>query len=196
MNSKTTTIGILALQGGVAEHERMLEKAGAKSKCIRTPTDFDGIDGLILPGGESTAIGKLITKNSLRKPLTELITGGLPVWGTCAGAILLAKKGSEYSLKLMDIEVERNSYGSQLASFVVDVTVTGIAEPVRSVFIRAPRIIRMQNDVEVLAEYEEQPVLVRQRNMWAGSFHPELAGDKAIHRAFTEFCITSPKSSK
>lgn len=191
----TTTIGILALQGSVEEHAKMIEKCGAIAKEIRNPKELDGISGIIFPGGESTAIGKLLDKNNLREPLIKKITEGLPAWGTCAGAILLAQNGSEYSLKVGDFDVERNAYGSQIDSFETPLNINiplikgglGDLKNFPAIFIRAPKFTRVGQDVEILSEYQGTPVFVRDKNIWASTFHPELANDEGVHKAFIKF---------
>ena len=190
-------IGILALQGAFLEHGRMLEGLGVEHFEIRQLSDLEQpMDGLILPGGESTAMGKLMDCLDMREPLRERIMSGLPVFGTCAGMILLAVDlGDEPRrfLQTMDIRVLRNAYGRQLGSFFTRSTFAGM-EDVPMTFIRAPYIERTTApDVEVLATVDGHIVAARQRNMLATSFHPELNGDPRIHRWFIEHLIEKPE---
>ena len=191
------TIGILALQGAFLEHGQMLEGLGVEHFEIRQSDDLNRpMDGLILPGGESTAMGKLMDCLDMLQPLRERIAGGLPVFGTCAGMILLAKDlGDEPRrfLQTMDIRVLRNAYGRQLGSFFTRSTFAGM-EDVPMTFIRAPYIERTTApDVEVLATVDGHIVAARQRNMLATSFHPELNDDPRIHRWFIEHLIEKPE---
>ena len=190
-------IGILALQGAFLEHGRMLEGLGVEHFEIRQLSDLEQpMDGLILPGGESTAMGKLMDCLDMREPLRERIMSGLPVFGTCAGMILLAVDlGDEPRrfLQTMDIRVLRNAYGRQLGSFFTRSTFAGM-EDVPMTFIRAPYIERTTApDVEVLATVDGHIVAPRQRNMLATSFHPELNDDPRIHRWFIEHLIEKPE---
>jgi 5'-phosphate synthase pdxT subunit len=182
-------IGVLGLQGDVREHCGLIEAAGATAVVVRHSDEIAGVDAVILPGGESTTIGKLLDRYGLLEPLRERAGSGTPVYGTCAGAILLASEivGAEdapHRLGLMDVAIERNAYGRQVDSFEADLAVAGMDEPFPAVFIRAPVIERVGNDVEVLAVCEDRPVLVRQGNMLASTFHPEIAGDRRIHELF------------
>ena len=177
-------VGILALQGDVREHADAVEKIGATWKRVRRPEDLVGIDALIIPGGESTTIGKLAEIYGLIDPLRAAIAGGLPTLGTCAGMIFLAAgvtDGAQTQLGVLDVIIERNAFGRQNESFEADLAVAGFDEPFRSVFIRAPRVAKVGGGVEVLAMVDEHPVVVRQGNIWAISFHPELTGDVRIH---------------
>ena len=189
------TIGILALQGAFLEHGQMLEGLGAEHFEIRQPGDLNRpMDGLILPGGESTAMGKLMDCLDMLQPLRERIAGGLPVFGTCAGMILLAKDlGDEPRrfLQTMDIRVLRNAYGRQLGSFFTRGIFAGM-EDVPMTFIRAPYIEHVTApDVEVLATVDGHIVAARQRNMLATSFHPELNDDPRIHHWFLEHLVVA-----
>lgn len=181
-------IGVLAMQGAYHKHSLMAESLGAQSIEVRTAGDLAKINGLIIPGGESTVMSKLLTRNGLIEPLRRRALEGMPVFGTCAGMILLAKEVDDFNLPLpglMDISVHRNAYGRQLESFEAAFTVKGIGEePVTGIFIRAPKITGCGAGVEVLAEYEDVPVLVRENNFLASSFHPELTGDPRIHALF------------
>lgn len=183
--------GILAIQGDVREHEQMLERAGATVMRVRHRHGLEAVDALILPGGESTTIGKLLDRFELLEPLRERVRGGLPVYGTCAGLILLANEvvgrdAAPHRIGGLDVTVERNAYGRQRESFEADVTVTGLEGPVRAAFIRAPAIERTGQNVELLASWEGRPVLVRQGNILASSFHPEVTGDDRLHRMLLE----------
>ncbi len=179
-------VGILALQGDVPEHARAVEQAGAEAVLVRRPAALGDVDALIIPGGESTTIGKLLDRYELMEPIRERARAGMPILGTCAGLILLAREieGSEQPrLGLLDITVRRNAYGRQVESFETDVGVPVLgAEPVRAVFIRAPRVTRTGTEVEVLAEAEGAPILVRQDRLIGAAFHPEMAGEARLHR--------------
>jgi len=181
-------IGILAMQGAFREHATALRKCGCDAVEIRKPSDLEAIDALIIPGGESTTIGKLLNDYGLTEPILAKARDGLPVFGTCAGAILLAKDvmdSDQRRLGLMDIKVRRNAYGRQVDSFEVDVEVPVLGkEPFPAVFIRAPRIEDARPGVEVLARYREGIILVRQGNLLAATFHPELTEDLRLHRYF------------
>jgi pyridoxal 5'-phosphate synthase pdxT subunit len=168
------TIGILGLQGDVAEHRSSLQAGSAEAKIVKTPSDLSGIRGLILPGGESTAITKLIVSSGLEAPVRSLIREGLPVWGTCAGTILLSRGGVWESVAA---DVERNAYGSQLHSFVRKGRILGTGREVTMIFIRAPRITRADASVEVLAEHGGDLVAARQDSLLLTTFHPELSPD-------------------
>ena len=186
-------IGVLALQGGVAEHLAMLSGLGAEAVEVRLPAHLEGLDGIILPGGESTTIGTLLVEYGLLEPLRHRIQAGLPAYGTCAGMILLARDLGDVQqpiLGVMDIGVRRNAFGSQLDSFERDLAVAGLeGGPFRAVFIRAPAIERIGEDVETLAALADgTPVAVRQGLLLASAFHPELGDDARIHRMFLELC--------
>jgi 5'-phosphate synthase pdxT subunit len=178
---------VLALQGDFREHAAMFAEAGATPILVRTPDELATVDCLAIPGGESTTISKLARRFELVEPIWERVANGMPVFGTCAGMIVMATEveGGEPLLGVMDIGVTRNAYGRQVDSFETDVEVTGIG-PVRAVFIRAPQVARIGASVEVLAEYAGVPVLVRQGNLLAAAFHPEIAGDPRLHRAVLE----------
>lgn len=182
-------IGILAIQGDFEAHARVLEKLGVEYVFVRTPGDLQGIDGLILPGGESTTHMKMLAEAGLDKAIRKMAANGGAFFGTCAGAILLARevKGPEQaSLGLMDITVVRNAYGRQLASDVFLLPTKLSEQPLEMVFIRAPIIEAIGKDVEVLAERNGKPVLVQQGRMIAATFHPELTGDTKIHERFVK----------
>ncbi|MBA2365920.1 MAG: pyridoxal 5'-phosphate synthase glutaminase subunit PdxT [Actinobacteria bacterium] len=182
-------VGVLALQGDVREHSRALDGAGATAVPIKTRVDLSSVDALVLPGGESTTIGKLLERFGLLQPVVERARSGMPLFGTCAGMILMAKEitGPELAplrLKLMDISVKRNAYGRQVDSFEADLDVESLDAPLTAAFIRAPVVERVGACVEVLARWEDRPVLVRQGNLLAASFHPEITGDHRLHELF------------
>ncbi|MBF8983710.1 pyridoxal 5'-phosphate synthase glutaminase subunit PdxT [Lutibacter sp. B2] len=181
-------IGVLALQGAFKEHIDMIKSLGHNGIEIRKAEQLNHLDGMILPGGESTAMGKLLKDFGIKEVLKDKIKNGLPVWGTCAGMILLAKKldGDEDAhLKVMDIEVRRNAYGTQLDSFATKETIEGVSEKeIPMVFIRAPYIVGMDEKVELLHKVDGNIVAVRQNNMIATSFHPELTDDATFHEYF------------
>lgn len=182
-------VGILALQGSVAEHSRSLSKLGCRITEVKKAEHLDGLDGIILPGGESTTLGKLLRLSGLFHPLRKMIENGLPVWGTCAGMILLGKEieGEAPHLALMDIKVKRNAYGSQLASFSTEAVIPEIGEkPIELVFIRAPYVSEIAGDAKALLTLDNHIVAVKERNMLATSFHPELTEDLSVHRYFLE----------
>ena len=173
------TIGVLALQGNFREHTAMLRSLGADVVEVRLPEQLDGLDGLVIPGGESTAIARLMALYGLEEPLRRFEQ---PIFGTCAGMILLDRA----HLGLVDLEVDRNAYGRQLASFEADLTLAGDDEPLRGIFIRAPRVADYGPELEVLAHHEGEPVLLRDGRILVASFHPELTGDTRVHKRFLE----------
>lgn len=180
-------IGVLALQGAFREHLATLGAIGVDGVPVRLPSDLDGLSGLILPGGESTTMRKLIDRWGLRQPIVDLAASGAPLFGTCAGMIVLAREiagGEEPVLPLLDVTVERNAFGRQLDSFEAELPVPILGDqPVHGVFIRAPIIERAGPDVDVLARLEDgRIVAVRERNVIATAFHPELAGETRFHR--------------
>ena len=184
-------VGILAIQGDVAAHARALERAGARACEVRTEKDLDSLDALVLPGGESTTIAKGMARLALYGPLRERIRAGMPVLGTCAGAILLARQVENRpveTLELLDIIAVRNAYGTQVDSFATEVdpgAANGL-EGLRCVFIRAPRLRRPGEEVRVLARVDGEPVLVQQGHVLAATFHPELTEDLRVHRTLLE----------
>jgi 5'-phosphate synthase pdxT subunit len=181
-------IGVLAIQGDYAAHARALEEAGAEPVEVRTEKDLSGIDGLILPGGESTTMLKFMDRHGLFEMIRSF-AASRPVFGTCAGAILLAREvrnPPQRSLGVLDAAVERNAYGRQIDSSIENEPTTLEGGPMEMVFIRAPRIAEVGNGVEVLAERDGFPVLVHQRNVLAATFHPELSDDRRVHRLFVE----------
>jgi 5'-phosphate synthase pdxT subunit len=176
-------VGVLALQGDFEAHRRMLEGLGAEVREVRVPADLLGLDGLVMPGGESTTMSLGIEREGLAEPLRDLIGAGTPVLGTCAGLIMLDRD----HLGLMDIEARRNAFGRQVRSFETDLEIPGVAgDPVRAVFIRAPWIADHGAGVEILAEVDGHPVAARQDNMLVISFHPEISGEDRIHRLFLD----------
>lgn len=185
------TIGVLALQGAFAEHIAMLGGLGARVREVRRKVGLDGLDGLIIPGGESTTIGKLVVAYELLEPLRALVAGDFPVYGTCAGTILLARDIGglvQPLLARMDLRVERNAFGRQLQSFETDLHVAALGNrPFRAVFIRAPAIRGVGEGVETLATLEDGTVVAaRQGNLLVSCFHPELTDDDRFHRLFLE----------
>jgi 5'-phosphate synthase pdxT subunit len=172
-------VGVLAVQGNFREHAAMLRRLGAEVIEVRLPGQLEGLDGLVIPGGESTAIMRLIRLYGLEDAIRDFAA---PVFGTCAGMILLDRG----HLGLVDLDVERNAYGRQPASFEADLRLEGETEPLRGVFIRAPRVTRLGPDVEVLAEHDGVPVLLRQDRFLVASFHPELTADSRVHERFVE----------
>jgi 5'-phosphate synthase pdxT subunit len=180
--------GVLALQGDFREHTAVLDDLGASPVLVRTAEDLSEVDCLAIPGGESTTIGRLARIHGLVEPIRERAADGMPVLGTCAGMIVMAKEvgGGEPLLSLMDVRVARNAYGRQVDSFEAEVPLRGEDQPVRAVFIRAPVVERLGEGVEVLAELEGRPVVVEEGRLLAAAFHPELAGDPRLHRRLLE----------
>ncbi|HEY8772669.1 MAG TPA: pyridoxal 5'-phosphate synthase glutaminase subunit PdxT [Candidatus Limnocylindria bacterium] len=184
-------VGVLALQGDVREHATALLDVGAEPIEVRLPRDLVGLDGLILPGGESTTMRRLIDLYGLREPIVALARGGAAVYGTCAGMILLADRiadGDEPVLRLLDITVQRNAYGRQLDSFEADLAIPSLGDaPLHGVFIRAPVVSEVGPEVEVLArDADGRAIAVRQGRVLATAFHPELTPDRRLHRLFLE----------
>jgi pyridoxal 5'-phosphate synthase pdxT subunit len=184
-------IGVLALQGDFREHREALTRLGAPSREVRLPHDLEGLDGLIIPGGESTTIVRLLRTSHLLEPLRKLATDGFPIWGTCAGMILLAKRldaSGMPALEAMDISVRRNAFGRQVDSFEADLSMPVLGEPpYHAVFIRAPIIEAVGPGVDVLARLENNtPVAARQGRLLATAFHPELTPDARFHKFFLQ----------
>ncbi|MBS1266696.1 MAG: Pyridoxal 5'-phosphate synthase subunit PdxT [Candidatus Woesearchaeota archaeon] len=183
-------IGILAIQGDFKEHAAIVRRCGANTLEIKTTYDLDSINGLIIPGGESTTIGKLLEKSGVGEKIVELYGEGLPIYGTCAGAIMLAKKiigHNQYKLKLMDISVKRNAYGRQAESFEKEIYINVLGnDPYRCIFIRAPVVESASKDVEVLARENSNIIMARQDNLLITTFHPELTDDLRIHEYFLD----------
>lgn len=185
------TLGVLALQGDVREHLASLEAHGVRAVGVRRVSELDSVDGLVLPGGESTTISKLAKHFDLLEPLRARIGTGMPTFGTCAGMILLADRiidgtSDQETIGGLDITVRRNAFGRQVDSFESDLVMTDIAEPVHAVFIRAPWVEQVGPAVEVLATAGDHPVAVRQGHLMATSFHPEIGGDHRVHGAFVD----------
>jgi 5'-phosphate synthase pdxT subunit len=179
------TVGVLALQGGFAAHRRMLRALGADVREVRVPADLDGLDGLVIPGGESTTMTLGIEREGLAEPLRELAASRRPILGTCAGLIMLDRA----HLGLMDVEARRNAFGRQVRSFEADLEIAGLdGPPLRAVFIRAPWIASHGDGVEILATLEGHPIAARQGNLLAVAFHPELGGDTRLHEQFLAAC--------
>lgn len=184
-------VGILALQGDVREHAVAIREIGAEAIPVRLARDLVDLDALILPGGESTTMRNLIDRYGLREPIRAFAHGGAPIFGTCAGMILLAARiadGDEPVLSLLDVTVQRNAYGRQLDSFEADLAMPALGtEPLHGVFIRAPIVSDLGDDVEVLArDADERPIAVRQGRILATAFHPELTSDRRVHRLLLE----------
>jgi 5'-phosphate synthase pdxT subunit len=186
-------IGVLALQGGFQAHERMLERLGARTREVRVPADLEGLDGLVIPGGESTTMTLGIEREGLAAPLHALAAEGVPVLGSCAGLIMLDRD----HLALMDIRADRNAFGRQIRSFETDVQLSGVdGGPIAGIFIRAPWIAEHGPDVEILAEVDGHPVAARQGAMLAVAFHTELSDDDRLHRRFLELVSERPSPSE
>ena len=177
------TVGVLATQGDFAAHATALARLGAMAVAVRRPADWDGLDALVLPGGESTAMLHGIERDGLEAPLAAFLASERPVLGTCAGAILLARRVTnprQRSFDALDVDVERNAYGTQLDSFAAVTDPGSVYPAVPALFIRAPRIVRVGDDVEVLARVAGAPVLARAGRTWAATFHPELGDDDRV----------------
>ncbi|MFH1609169.1 MAG: pyridoxal 5'-phosphate synthase glutaminase subunit PdxT [Candidatus Bipolaricaulota bacterium] len=184
------TIGVLAVQGDVREHLRVLARLGATGRPVLLPEHLAGLDGIILPGGESTAMWRVMTRSGLAQSLGRALREGLPAFGTCAGMVLLAREITNWPetfLGVLDIAVERNATGRQVDSFEARVAANGFGE-IPAVFIRAPLVRRMGRGVKVMARLGEEPVMVQEGRVLAASFHPELTGDARIHELFVEMC--------
>jgi len=187
------TIGVLALQGDYEAHLKVLAACGVEARPVRTAEQLRAVDGLVIPGGESTVMSRLCDRYGLWEPLQEMVLQGVPMLGTCAGMIFLAQdiEGgastfTQRTLGALDITVARNAYGAQLDSFETDLEVPVTGGDIRAVFIRAPKIVRLGEGIEVLATYADAPVLVRQGNLVAASFHPEIAGEFRVHRLWLD----------
>ena len=189
-------IGVLAIQGDFAAHAQALAESGADPLEIRRPDQLSGLDGLILPGGESTTVLKFLEKHSFFEELQKF-SAQLPIFGTCAGAILLAREvrhPAHKSLAVLDAIVERNAYGRQIDSSIMTAPTSLPGGPLEMVFIRAPRIVQAGKDVEILAEREGFPTLVRQGSVMAATFHPELSADRRVHKAFVDLVRSRSKT--
>jgi 5'-phosphate synthase pdxT subunit len=180
-----TRVGVLALQGDVREHLHLLTDLGVDATGVKKPEELASVDALVIPGGESTTIGKMAVRFGLLDPLRSAIDGGLPVYGTCAGMILLAgavTEGDQPLLGALDVVVRRNAFGRQNESFEADLEIDGLDTRFHAVFIRAPWIEKVGSEVEILSTVDDHPVMVRQGSILATSFHPELTGDGRIHQ--------------
>ncbi|WP_322795849.1 pyridoxal 5'-phosphate synthase glutaminase subunit PdxT [Tepidiforma sp.] len=185
----TKTVGVLALQGDFREHREMLEAMGHRAREIRKPAELDGLDALIIPGGESTTIARLILSNGFLEPLRDFCRSGRPTWGTCAGAILLARQVDRLDrpgIEAMNIAVRRNAFGRQLESFEADLAIEGLdGPPFRAIFIRAPLIERVDPPARAIARLDDGTIVAaRQGNLLATAFHPELTSDTRLHAFF------------
>jgi pyridoxal 5'-phosphate synthase pdxT subunit len=185
-------VGVLSLQGDFREHLAALAAIGADGKEVRTPADLDAVEAMVIPGGESTTIGKLAVRFGVMEPLRQRIEDGMPVYGTCAGMILLAREvteGEQPLLGTLDVVVERNAFGRQNESFEEELSIEGLDEPFRAVFIRAPWVAKVGVGVEVLASVDDHPVMVRQGRILATSFHPELTEDHRLHQMLLNWIV-------
>ena len=187
------SVGVLALQGDVAEHTTILRKLNFNVVEIRTPNTLDSISALFLPGGESTTLLFLMNRWGLTEPIQKMGENGFPIFGTCAGAVLLSSEISEMeheikqeSLHLADVRAIRNYFGRQTRSFIEDLSIQGLEDTFRGVFIRAPLLQPLSKEIDVLSSVDDGPVLIRQDNLWLSSFHPELTSDDRLHRLFLE----------
>ena len=183
------TVGVLALQGDFREHLAVIRRLGTEGREVRLPEDLSGLDAIILPGGESTTIGRLAVRFDLLEPLRRRIRGGMPAYGTCAGLIfcsMAVTEGEQPLLGVLDVVVRRNAFGRQNESFEADLDVEGLDSPYHGVFIRAPWVAKVGGGVDVLATVDDHPVMVRQDHVLGTSFHPELTGDDRIHRMFLD----------
>ena len=189
---ESPTVGVLALQGAFAVHEQRLRECGVRAQQVRTPDDLARVDALVMPGGESTTMSVLLQSSELYDPLAARLRDGMPAFGTCAGMILLATdvldgRPDQRSFGAIDIAVRRNGYGRQVDSFEADLDVPSVGHrPFHGVFIRAPKVERVGDGVEVLATHQGVPVLLRHGRVSVASFHPELSGDARLHRSFID----------
>jgi len=193
-------IGVLALQGAVAEHIEMLSALGTEAIPVRLSSELDGLDALIIPGGESTTIGKLLSDYGLIEPIRKLASQGFPIFGTCAGLVLLARKVPNLqveTISAMDIEVERNAFGRQVDSFETDLQIPALGDGnFHGVFIRAPIIEKAERGVEILCKLNGNPVAVRQGKLLACAFHPELTDDSRFHKYFLDLVNNTTRHSE
>lgn len=190
------TVGVLALQGAFEAHQRALADLGAATRQVRTPADLVEVDALVLPGGESTTMSRLLLTSGLFDPISARIDAGMPVFGTCAGMILLASdvldgRPDQRSFSAIDLTVRRNGYGRQVDSFEYDITVDDLDETFHAVFIRAPKVERVGDRVQVAARLDGIPVMVQQGSIVVTSFHPELTSDSRLHRRFLDLVEAS-----
>jgi len=190
-------VGVLALQGAFREHQKALKACGVNTVQVRKPEQLDELNGLVIPGGESTTMGKLLLQFDLLDAIADLGRKGMPIFGTCAGLIMLAKDiiGSDQPrLGLMDIKVERNAFGRQVFSFESELDISPLgAEPFQGIFIRAPYVVDVGPGVDIWAEYDSKIVCVKQDNLLAAAFHPELTDDIRLHRKFLDIVNIEPK---
>jgi pyridoxal 5'-phosphate synthase pdxT subunit len=191
MGGPDRLVGVLALQGAFVAHQRAIESVGGRTRQVRQPGDLEGLDALVMPGGESTTMSKLLVSSGLFDDIKALLSDGFPVLGTCAGMILLATevldgRPDQLSFGAIDIVVQRNGYGRQVDSFETDLDIVGFERPFHAVFIRAPKVAAVGANVEVLAEYDGVPVVARQGHVMVASFHPELTGDARLHARFLQ----------
>jgi pyridoxal 5'-phosphate synthase pdxT subunit len=193
--SSRPVVGVLALQGAFAAHQRVLADLGLATAQVRTPDDLAAVDALVMPGGESTTMSKLLVSTGLFDEIAARLDTGMPTFGTCAGMILLARdvldgRPDQRSFGVIDLDVRRNGYGRQVDSFEADLEVPVLGDDaLHAVFIRAPKVERVGDDVDVLARHHDVPVLVRQGNVVVASFHPELTDDHRIHRWFVDTIV-------
>lgn len=197
----TKTIGVLALQGAFREHRHILERLGVGVREVRLPADLEGLAGLIIPGGESTTMAKLMMDYQLKQPIRDFAARGGAIWGTCAGAILLAKdienqvdahistSSDQPRLELMHTRVRRNAFGRQVDSFQASLEIVGMDQPFKAIFIRAPVFLEVGDAVQVLSRVGDQIVLAREGKLLASSFHPELTGDPRVHQYFLDMAL-------
>lgn len=197
-------IGVVAFQGAVSEHITALKRAFINFKVqglvkeVRIRSDLEDLSGLIIPGGESTTISKLMKKNNITELIRDKSDSGMPIFGTCAGCILLAKKGDEEVintktelLDLMDMKITRNAFGRQKESFETQIQIEGLKEPYKAVFIRAPAILEVWGECKPISKYQDKIIMARQNNLLAASFHPELTNDTRVHELFLKMITTS-----
>ena len=181
------TIGILGIHGSREEHAEKMQQLGCKTIFLRNKKDFENIDGIILPGGESTAFKLLLEKTGIENILKEyIIEKKIPTFGTCAGSILLSSSATKNNLNILDIEIDRNAYGRQIDSFSDEIKIEGLKNQFHAIFIRAPQIASVGTNIKILAEYKNKPVLVQSENILAATFHPELTNDLRVHEIFLE----------
>jgi len=190
------TVGVLALQGAFDAHEQMLRELGVATRQVRTPADLAAVDALVMPGGESTTMARLLGTSGLFDPIAARLGEGMPVFGTCAGMILLATdvldgRPDQRSFGVVQLAVRRNGYGRQIDSFEDDITVAGLPTPFHAVFIRAPKVESIGEGVEVLGAHHGVPVLARSGRVLVASFHPELTGDRRVHAMFLDIVHTA-----
>ncbi len=180
-------LGILAFQGGVGEHKKKFNELEIQVKWIKQKSDLEGITHLVIPGGESSVIGQFLQSSGLDQAIQKKYANNqLNIWGTCAGAILLAKKGSPYCLNLIDIEIERNAYGKQIHSFIESIFLPELKDEIEAIFIRAPIIKKVEREVKVLGTHNSSPIICRNDQILISTFHPELSDSVLVHKYFLE----------